>query len=587
MGQSRAKQILYWIWAIMAIIIILSLLLTKRTYAQDPKYSNLSEKEQEIAEKMEKKYLGMNEFRTGKETEGEIGEEERVGNHIERYFGDVEIASDKVIGSDILVVKGTLTLYGQVEGTILTLFGDIHLEADAYVEGDVVCVDGKIWKDRNAFVEGDIIERQSSNHYNRVSDEERQEQEIHVTTEHHRPKRKIVRHNFQSDHEPVYADYNRVDGLTLGFNFPSSEWWRKEQKRIGVIGKVGYSFSSKNIQYQIGLERCVFPIFACTVGAEAHDMTDTQDRWIISDLENALGAFLINEDFRDYYKREGFSIYAKNRFFDQLSLKFGYHNDKINNLEKNTEWAVFGKSKDFRPNPWALPYGYCLNEIAAGNDPHMNLQSYSFNLVYDTRDDDENPERGWFINLFAEKAGNGLKSDLDFQRQILDVRRYQPLGWDEGLDLRLRIGSSNGVLPPMYWFDLGGLSTLRGYRHKEFTGDRMLLANIEYTLETSELDWTLFDEMNLVLFVDSGCAWFAESNTPEMQSYWPMDPKYVDKMNEKKLDDSFSSLTWSSLKTNVGIGLSSDDDDFRINFAKRTDVGDGDIVVTIRLKKEF
>ena len=215
------------------------------------------------------------------------------------------------------------------------------------------------------------------------------------------------------------------------------------------------------------------------------------------------------------------------------------------------------------------------------------MQSYSFNLVYDTRDDDENPERGWFINLFAEKAGNGLKSDLDFQRQILDVRRYQPLGWDEGLDLRLRIGSSNGVLPPMYWFDLGGLSTLRGYRHKEFTGDRMLLANIEYTLETSELDWTLFDEMNLVLFVDSGCAWFAESNTPEMQLYWPMDPKYVDKMNEKKLDDSFSSLTWSSLKTNVGIGLSSEDDDFRINFAKRTDVGDGDIVVTIRLKKEF
>jgi hemolysin activation/secretion protein len=35
-------------------------------------------------------------------------------------------------------------------------------------------------------------------------------------------------------------------------------------------------------------------------------------------------------------------------------------------------------------------------------------------------------------------------------------------------------------LPSQYLYDLGGISTIRGYDYKAFTGDRMVLINAEY-----------------------------------------------------------------------------------------------------------
>ena len=157
------------------------------------------------------------------------------------------------------------------------------------------------------------------------------------------------------------------------------------------------------------------------------------------------------------------------------------------------------------------------------------------------------------------------------------------------MNIRLRAGTSTGTLPPMYWYDLGGISTLRGYGYKELTGDRMVFGNLEYRLNTSRADWFIFDSFDIIIFGDAGLAWFANEDLPEQFNSWPLDEDFVDHANNTYPKDTFEELTWDRIKTDVGIALASHDDNFRINFAKRMDrdFGDEDFVITFRISQPF
>ncbi|MFP6589188.1 MAG: BamA/TamA family outer membrane protein [Candidatus Latescibacterota bacterium] len=78
----------------------------------------------------------------------------------------------------------------------------------------------------------------------------------------------------------------------------------------------------------------------------------------------------------------------------------------------------------------------------------------------DTRNSVGDPDRGWFINAYAERAGGVLGGDFRFKRYLLDLRRYQPMGPGTRLDLRLRRGTAKGDLPRQYVYRLGGFGSV-------------------------------------------------------------------------------------------------------------------------------
>ena len=84
-----------------------------------------------------------------------------------------------------------------------------------------------------------------------------------------------------------------------------------------------------------------------------------------------------------------------------------------------------------------------------------------------------------------EMSNSDLRSDFSFNQYVLELRHYLPISRNERLDLRFKAGSAEGTLPFQKLFELGGISTLRGFEYKEFVGDRLLLANIEYNLSPS------------------------------------------------------------------------------------------------------
>lgn len=346
--------------------------------------------------------------------------------------------------------------------------------------------------------------------------------------------------------------YNRVDGFLFHFRYDVSQY-RTLGSGIAIKTILAYGTESKRIQYDLGFERGFLgKNFRFAPGFEIYDQTFSEDEWIISSgFENSLAAFFLHEDFMDFYRLQGYGGYLKQRFFKSLEFKAGYYEEQQSSLRRQTDWALFGPHKKFRKNP-AIQDG--------------SFRGIKGQLVLDTRDSRQAPERGWYIQALAEYFPSNFRSDYHYQRYIVDFRRYQPVSDGEILRFRLRLGDSRGDLPIQKWFDFGGISTLRGYRYKSFTGTRMALANFEYFLNWDEIDWKpdipLLDAFNLILFADAGSAW---------------------DHSEKE----FADLGYRDFASDVGVALANSDGRIRLNFAKRTDRGFDAMQITFRLQQPF
>lgn len=279
-----------------------------------------------------------------------------------------------------------------------------------------------------------------------------------------------------------------------------------------------------------------------------HSLTDTDDEWVISEEENTLTSLFVRRDFLDYYRRSGWSAYAAHDMGGWLRATGRLLQDDFTSLENSVGWSLFGGdwSRDvFRPNS-------AVDEI--------RVNSLRGELQMDTRDSRIYPGTGWLATGLAERAGGFLGGDGEFERYLVDLRRYQTLGAGMRMDLRTRLGTSRGTLPSQYLYELGGFSSLRGYRFKEFTGDRMALVNGEVWV-----DWFL-DGVIAGAFLDAGTAWFGELPAGAAPA-------------------GGQALVEPDFKVSAGWAL--DIEDFRVYFARRLDGEGGGWDVSFRISRSF
>lgn len=533
-------------------------LITGRTIELDKeelvsKSESVADEDQIIRERVEKKYLKR---------------DRKKDTDIVRFWGDVTIEPDEFIRGDVVTLRGTVHVQGEVDGDVVAVFGSVELDSTAYVNGDVVSVGGKIYRSRGAHVGGDLVQTTITGV--KVDDGDQ-----HVSVglggisvgpkkgdewerKKYRPNRRGWGYDF--DDETFMFRYNRVEGLFLGLRL-SRDDWREKNTWFDLYGHAGYGFSRKHGCYQIGLERSFFGKWGPILGVEAHDIVHSEDEWIIPTFENSLAALFLREDFQDYYRREGYSAYLSHDISEYLTLTGEFRKDHHYDLKRKTNWSIFGGDKKFRENP-------LIDEI--------EFKSLVGKLTLDTRNSYKYPDQGWFINLIGEFAGKDFnKNTVNFDRFIVDIRRYQPITYGENLDFRLRGGTSRGDLPSQLQFDLGGISTLRGYRFKEFQSDssheynRLLLGNIEYRIHGRRNPITnlLGGDFSLILFADAGYVWSVADTL--------------------KANDGFDDLDWDDLYTAIGFGIGNRDGNVRVNFAKRLDEKGEPIVVTFRINRPF
>jgi hypothetical protein len=457
------------------------------------------------------------------------------------FRGDTVIHAGDTVHTSIVVLNGNLSIGGCVEGNATVRRGSLLVKKDGRVRGNVLVVNGTIVKEEGGIIEG--YEERKGLRPNRWRPSKEQMEKGKRTFD-------VPWAEEQTSIDRFMFRYNRVEGFFLGLGAEKKYYW-DGFKDWNAYGFGGWGVKSHTWRGELGLARQFSfsdetseKIFE--LGMEGYNLTDTKDGWIISTNENTAAALLIHEDFRNYFQREGYALhaayYAKSETMKE-EVSIAYRIDNYESLRKNVDWALFGGGQWFRENPAIDP-----------GSMHSVLLTAGLSTVVKEKRNSE----GWDVFGSAEYAKKDFGGDFDFDRYLIDIRRFQPLGGYDCFNVRFRAGSSAGTLPVQKDFELGGFGTMNAFPFKSDTGNRMILMNAEYIFDGRMLDdidflgsW-FFRMFNFILFSDAG---FTRTS-----------------LSSASAADGFGSITWKEFQQDFGVAVGDRNGSFRAGVAWRTDI---------------
>jgi Omp85 superfamily domain/Surface antigen variable number repeat len=308
--------------------------------------------------------------------------------------------------------------------------------------------------------------------------------------------------------------YNPVDGFAPAFGFNltlfDTLFGSPSFKETYIRGYVSYKFARESAGYSIGFERPILGRWdgpRLYVGAEAHEITATDDAWRLSTLEQSVVAFTFANTFRDYHESTGYQFHAAYRLNPAQEILAAWRAEEHEPLINEADYAVFRDGGDnFRPNQLATPgdhravvLGYTLD--TRGLEQETLERTYERHLFTSLFGTTGRRAPGARIEWISEIATEDLGGDFDFTRHILNARAYGQFG-PHGFRVRGLTGGSSGVLPPQRQFALGGIGSVHGYSFKEAAGEGMFLFNVEYRLGSRSPGGA-----RLMAFFDAGRVW--------------------------------------------------------------------------------
>ena len=155
-------------------------------------------------------------------------------------------------------------------------------------------------------------------------------------------------------------------------------------------------------------------------------------------------------------------------------------------------------------------------------------------LVRRTTDRRFHPRMGSYTRFSVDLFGWAFGGDVEYQRYILDIRKYVPALWTSVLMLRGRGGLVTGYgggdpdVPDDTRFELGGvgLNGVRGYDNRSILPEgRDLYGGRTMLLGTAELKFPITGEQSQLpvhglFFVEAGNTWESGEGTDPSELYW-------------------------------------------------------------------
>jgi hypothetical protein len=376
----------------------------------------------------------------------------------------LRIAHDDFVRGDAICFGGDVTVKGEVNHDVVGVLGDVYVEPGGLVGGDVAAVDGRVSVRGDGRVRGEIL----TPHGRRIS-------------RHHR-----LSFDGEDWVESIVqgsAHYNRVDGLHLNAEVRAAD---ADSVLPSLYAGGGYACVAKRWRYSLGARQRIGDRWAVALGGSFLRRTATDDDWISTTDEATCMALLVGEDMRDYYEEEGARGHVTFYPGGAGELGASYAYVQLDWMDSHPLlWSLFGGDKRFRDNFSSVPAD---ERDARRGEFEGKLGEFAGWYSIDTRDDEIDPWRGWWGRLEYRQAGGDFKGDLEYKRFTAELRRFQPLGRRIAVNARVKYGTSDGELPLMRAFYLGGLRTIRGIAHKSLMGEKMILGNLEYVVETGLLD---------------------------------------------------------------------------------------------------
>ncbi len=346
-----------------------------------------------------------------------------------------------------------------------------------------------------------------------------------------------ARHPSRATQFDVTLDYDRVDLLRCGIAVQA----QKPQTMLPRLGGLlAYASGRRRTIYGVQLEQPLLPTARFVLGVDASRRTDHGDLQQIDDTENSLLLLTVREDWRDYFEREGAGVYLSWRVPDFSTVSLHLRNDDYRSLAASghvTSW--WQTDRILRDNP-AIDDG----------DAHRVIVRLE-RLAKHTR----RGRSGLYHWIEFEGAGGALGGDFDYSRALADVRSIVRLSPATTLTLRGVGGSGlHGAVPAQRQFTLGGVDGLRAHAFGSFHGDRVALAQFEYSAGVRPFRARAFAAGPQVLvFLDTGAAW-----------------------NHATAGD----LAAQHFAADGGVGLATADDDVRLTCARNLQRPDSGVVVS-------
>lgn len=393
-----------------------------------------------------------------------------------RMTGPVRIVAGQT-ESDV-VVDGSLTLEGRIEGDLLVMGGDLLLVEGAVVTGDVLVIGGTIEGAERASIGGTLVSYGPATHDARRADKRDRAgadrdhahgDETRDDDDHHWP------HRHSHDDADggidvglsIAGNYNRVEGLpvmfgpvirTAGpnrFELDAQAIWRTEPSE-SLDEEIGY-----RVRAQQGLFGGQLRL-----GGEVTSMVRAIERRGLNSAEAGLAAALFHSDLHDYYDEESWAVRLEFRPIDlPLDARLEYRDAEHDVLEVSDPWSLLEGDDPWRAQP----------VVAVGD-----LSTLLLGVTVDTRNDDERPMRGFLGSVTVEHAldqqltmpdidvggvvAGGLPFE-DFTTASIDLRGYLPVNRNSMLGVRgFAAGAiDQAALPPQFQRAVGGIGTLPGF----------------------------------------------------------------------------------------------------------------------------
>ncbi|MGH7501650.1 MAG: BamA/TamA family outer membrane protein [Longimicrobiales bacterium] len=457
-----------------------------------------------------------------------------------RLNGEFRLVEGGEITGNVVALGGPLVVHGRIAGDVVVINGDLELGGSGEITGTATVVGGQLTQ--GGRVGGATYHYQEPLPFRHdaggiVHSPEPFESELSAGREFG-----FGRTDFLI---AARGDYNRVEGLPVAFG-PRVRIGRSNPTLLEALAiyrsASGLRIDPGQMGYLLRAEQFLGGGQTARLGLTAYSEVTPIERRDLLDRENALSTFVLHEDQRDGYEREGWSAYlrfARAGWPHDLTLE--YRNEKDGAVSPASPWSLFDNDEPWRPEPL----------VGQGT-----LRTIASHFVYDTRNEVADPATGWHITFDLEQGLGGRLTQPGFEQvgfdqdtlvtppsgarekfsaAAIDIRRYARLTPTSRLAMRvLAAGSVDGTpLPSQRQRTLGGEGTLPGYsrfaldcgarraavavNHIAFFPyygcDRVALFQIEYQAGLPFLERVSLGDLGLefpvrwIAFFDAGRAW--------------------------------------------------------------------------------
>jgi hypothetical protein len=279
--------------------------------------------------------------------------------------------------------------------------------------------------------------------------------------------------------EVADIQFNRVEGLHIGASVDLKQLLPFAEFSAGFA----YGFSSKASTFHLGTTVFPFEGRFFGVGVEGYHRVDHRpDQGFYPAFVNSLTALFNKNDYRDYFRAEGWRVDLTATPGRTLTATLSFVNELQSTAQQTTDFSFFYRSRSYRSNP----------PIAEGKlralrfTARVGEEPVPFGLMQPTA-----------LSLALEHSTPSIASS-DFR-----FTRYEAVGtfsvstfarsyfFRPTLLVRIAAGASSGTLPLQRAFDietgssgLGPFGVMRAMTVKEFGGNSYLAVNAEHNFRS-------------------------------------------------------------------------------------------------------